>query len=108
MYIIFLLSETEEVISISETEKQTAERERAMAKAMAMAVLFKPTHYWAIVDNLENKGKDKNDFKAKCAAAGLDNDDQEWLYNYLVKYNKLLAQGSDKKWPIKTAAGAAW
>lgn len=96
------------MISISETEAQKAERERSMAKAMAMAVLFQPANYWAIVDNLENKNKNKTDFKNKCAAAGLDSDDQEWLYNYLVKYDKGLAEKSDKKWPIKTAAGCPW
>jgi hypothetical protein len=94
-----------------EGKGKKAARERAMAKAMAMTVLFKKDHYSAITDVLDRKGEinAESDFKEACAAAGLDDDEIEWLWNYLKHYDSYLAEKTDSKWPaVAEASGIHW
>ncbi len=99
----------------SESKAQLCERERAMAKALSMSVFFRPEYFHDTVRILENYKNGKmieaeatKAFASVCASAGVDPNEQQWLWEYLKNCNKELAMKTDAKWLPCEGYGAYW
>ena len=95
-----------------ETKTNLANREGAVAKAVAMSVLFKRGTYEAITNILdqidpEDIDAKKNAFKVACGNE-IDDQEKEWLWNYLKHYNKALAKATDEKWNLHVTGRPHW
>ena len=74
-----------------------------------MTVLFNKGTYEAItgiLDQIDPKNIDakKSQFKAACGNA-INDQEKEWLWNYLKHYNKTLASTTDQKWTVEVTEG---
>ncbi len=99
----------------SESKAQLCERERAMAKALSMSVFFRPEYFHSTVRILNNYKKEKiseaeatNAFAKVCESAGVDANEQQWLWTYLKNCDTELAMKTDAKWLPCEGYGAYW